>query len=160
MMAFIFDSLTILVVFTGFSIAAIFEVFVTCCYNCCCTKHHMQVPEDIYDDYETGGDNGGSRPKTGESRSVINDHQIQPTMNESNLNSLGHPPTPAQWWFGRNMKVWKINGKPMGIWNSFLFYFLLRFYDFLHLFFMISSPYHRVSIVINALDKNQMRTRL
>ena len=57
----------------------------------------MQVPEDIYDDYETGGDNGGSRPKTGESRSVINDHQIQPTMNESNLNSLGHPPTPAQW---------------------------------------------------------------
>ena len=100
MMAFIFDSLTILIVFTGFSIAAVFEVFVTCCYNCCCKKHHMQVLEDIYDDYdgETGGDPDNIRPKTnGTDSEGLNHHQIQPTINESNLNSMGHPPTPAQW---------------------------------------------------------------
>ena len=57
----------------------------------------MQVPEDIYDDYETDGNNNENRPKTGSDMSAINDHQIQPTMNESNLNSMGHPPTPAQW---------------------------------------------------------------
>ena len=93
MMAFVFDSLTILIVFTGFSIAGIFEVFVTCCYNCCCKKHHMQVPDDIYDDYgdkSTGYENN-------DLRTTVDGQQIQPTINESNLNSMGHPLTPAQW---------------------------------------------------------------